>query len=134
MWVASEQRGYEPRFYPQAYSYTLPLSFTGAELRNLVFELAGVASQVEAERHAAAEQPQPLVAVSKVMRDVLSEAETSADCDSNVLVHAETGVGKERIDHLLQERSAQADGPFVADNCGAVPEGARMSKRLKSSN
>src|SRR3546814_3799058 len=103
--------------------YTLPLSFTGAELRNLVFELAGVASQVEAERHAAAEQPQPLVAVSKVMRDVLSEAETYADCDSNVLVHGETGVGKERIAHLLHERSAQADGPFVAVNCGAVPEG-----------
>src|SRR3546814_17111845 len=57
------------------------------------------------------------------MRDVLSEAETYADCDSNVLVHGETGVGKERIAHLLPERSAQADGPFVAVNCGAVPEG-----------
>src|SRR3546814_2558787 len=34
IWMASEQRGYDPRFYPQAYSYTLPLSFTGAELRN----------------------------------------------------------------------------------------------------
>src|SRR3546814_16743237 len=48
---------------------------------------------------------------------------TYADCDSNVLVHGETGVGKERIAHLLHERSAQADGPFVAVNCGAVPEG-----------
>src|SRR3546814_14956259 len=110
MWVASEQRGYEPRFYPQAYSYTLPLSFTGAELRNLVFELAGVASQVEAERHAAAEQPQPLVAVSKVMRDVLSAAETYADSDSNVLVHGETGVGQERIAHLPPEQIGRAPG------------------------
>lgn len=123
IWVASEERGYDPRFYPQAYSYTLPLSFTGAELRNLVFELAGVSSRVQAEEKAAAGKPEPLVAVSEVMRDVLSEAEMYADCDSNVLIHGETGVGKERIAHLLHERSAVAGGPFVAVNCGAVPEG-----------
>lgn len=123
IWVASEERGYDPRFYPQAYSYTLPLSFTGAELRNLVFELAGVAAQIHAEERAAAARPRPLVAVSQVMRDVLAEAETYADCDSNVLVHGETGVGKERIAQLLHERSARAGGPFVAVNCGAVPEG-----------
>lgn len=123
IWVASEERGYDPRFYPQAYSYTLPLSFTGAELRNLVFELAGVAAQIHAEERAAATRPRPLVAVSQAMRDVLAEAETYADCDSNVLVHGETGVGKERIAQLLHERSARANGPFVAVNCGAVPEG-----------
>ena len=46
-----------------------------------------------------------------------------ADCRSNVLVHGETGVGKERVARLLHDRAAWADGPFVAVNCGAIPEG-----------
>ena len=45
-----------------------------------------------------------------------------ADCRSNVLVHGETGVGKERVARLLRPRG-WADGPFVAVNCGAIPEG-----------
>ena len=44
-----------------------------------------------------------------------------ADCRSNVLVHGETGVGKERVARLLHARP----GPTapVAVNCGAIPEG-----------
>jgi len=122
IWVASEDRVYDPRFYPQDYSYTLPLSFTAAELRSLSFKLAGAAAQAEAAKSADA-APQPLVAVSSAMRDVLAEAEVYADSSANVLVHGETGVGKERIARLLHERSPQAHGPFVAVNCGAVPEG-----------
>src|SRR5690606_36934029 len=45
IWVASEERGYDPRFYPPAFSYTLPLSFSGAELRALVIKLAASAAQ-----------------------------------------------------------------------------------------
>ena len=57
------------------------------------------------------------------MRALLAEAEMYADCRSNVLVHGETGVGKERVARLLHDRAAWADGPFVAVNCGAIPEG-----------
>ena len=118
--MASEARGRDPRYYPPEYSYTLPLAFTTADLRKLLFELLGVLGQA---RPAAPRREQPLIAVSEPMRALLAEAEMYADCRSNVLVHGETGVGKERVARLLHDRAAWADGPFVAVNCGAIPEG-----------
>ena len=91
-------RGRDPRYYPPEYSYTLPLAFTTADLRKLLFELLGVLGQA---RPAAPRREQPLIAVSEPMRALLAEAEMYADCRSNVLVHGETGVGKERVARLL---------------------------------
>ncbi|HBJ69329.1 MAG TPA: sigma-54-dependent Fis family transcriptional regulator, partial [Alcaligenes faecalis] len=81
IWVASEDRGYDPRFYPSAYSYTLPLSFSQAELRTLVAKLAGLTAQVEREGQGG---PQPLVAVSPVMRALIAEADMYADSGASV--------------------------------------------------
>jgi len=120
LWVAGEDRGRDPRYYPPAYSHTLPRSFSCAELRKMVFKLAGVALKASTP---VPPPPQPLVAVSEPMRALLGEAEMFADCRTNVLIHGETGVGKERIARLLHERASWAAGPFVAVNCGAVPEG-----------
>jgi DNA-binding NtrC family response regulator len=120
IWVAAEERGRDPRFYPPAYSYTLALSFTGAELRALLFRLAGIANAAD---KASARAPRPLVAVSEIMRSLLAEAQAYADCRANVLVNGETGVGKERIARLLHDRASWSSGPFVAVNCGAIPEG-----------
>ena len=39
-----------------------------------------------------------------------------------VLITGESGTGKERVAQLLHRRSPVCDGPFVAVNCGAVPE------------
>ncbi len=120
IWVAAEARGRDPRYYPPEYSYTLPLSFTTADLRKLLYELLGTLNQLN---RAAPRREQPLIAVSAPMRDLLAEAGMYADCRSNVLVHGETGVGKERIARLLHDQAAWGDGPFVAVNCGAIPEG-----------
>jgi len=120
LWVAGEDRGRDPRYYPPAYSHTLPRSFSCAELRKMVCKLAGVALRAVTP---APLPPQPLIAVSDPMRTLLAEAEMFANCRTNVLIHGETGVGKERIARLLHERAAWSSGPFVAVNCGAVPEG-----------
>lgn len=120
IWVASEERGHDPRYYPPAYSHTLPLIFSGAELRALIGKVTGAS---EVATRPATRKPAPLVAVSEAMRALLAEADLFADTPSNALIHGETGVGKERLAHRLHEKARWSSGPFVAVNCGAVPEG-----------
>ncbi len=56
------------------------------------------------------------------MERVIDLARRVAQVDSTVLLTGESGVGKERIARFIHEESARAGGPFVAINCGAVPE------------
>ena len=94
--------------------------FTAAELRTLVFKVAGVVR----EQGSRAKAAEPLIATSACMRVFLSEVEAFADCDSTVLIRGETGVGKERVARLLHEgHHGYGNGPFVAVNCGAIPDG-----------
>jgi two-component system, NtrC family, response regulator HydG len=62
------------------------------------------------------------VAKSRPMRDVLELAERVAGVDTTVLLTGESGTGKELIARLIHDRSPHAKGPFVAVNCGALPE------------
>ena len=68
------------------------------------------------------DEPSGLVARSAAMQGVLDLARRAAKVDSSVLVTGETGVGKERVARLVHEASARASGPFLAINCGAIPE------------
>lgn len=120
IWVATTPRESDPRVYPPEYSNILTLDFSGAELRTLIFKLAG--AMAEADRAPA--PADPLVAQSSAMLGLLAEVDAFADCDSNVLIHGETGVGKERIARLLHDKQRHyGQGPFVAVNCGAIPDG-----------
>jgi two-component system response regulator HydG len=63
-----------------------------------------------------------LVAQSAGMQRALDLARRVAQVDSTVLITGESGVGKERVARFIHDESARTAGPFVAINCGAVPE------------
>ncbi|MFN9443253.1 MAG: sigma-54-dependent transcriptional regulator [Planctomycetota bacterium] len=63
-----------------------------------------------------------LVAASAAMRQVVALAERVAPSTATVLVHGETGTGKERIAARIHAASDRADKPFVKLNCAAIPE------------
>jgi transcriptional regulator with PAS, ATPase and Fis domain len=63
-----------------------------------------------------------LIARSSAMLRVIDLARRVAKVDSTVLVTGESGVGKERVARLIHDESSRPSGPFVAINCGAMPE------------
>jgi DNA-binding NtrC family response regulator len=63
-----------------------------------------------------------LVGASFAMRQVFAVLEHAAASDVTVLVEGETGTGKELVARALHEASERRRGPFVAVDCGALPE------------
>jgi len=57
-----------------------------------------------------------------VMRKMLARAKRLCSEPLNVLLNGETGTGKERLAKALHESGCRRSKPFVAINCGAMPE------------
>jgi two-component system response regulator GlrR len=57
------------------------------------------------------------------MQHVLRQVAQVAVTDSTVCLYGESGTGKELIAKSIHAMSRRAQGPFVAINCGAIPEG-----------
>ena len=56
------------------------------------------------------------------MEDVLTKARLVAESDASVFVTGESGTGKELLAQAIHRASPRRDAPFVAINCGAIPE------------
>jgi two-component system response regulator PilR (NtrC family) len=65
---------------------------------------------------------QRLVGASDSMRQVHAMVAKVARSMAPVLVHGESGTGKELVARAVHELSARAGLPFIAVNCGAIPE------------
>ena len=57
------------------------------------------------------------------LRQVSQQLHRAAATDATVLLEGESGTGKELFARALHALSPRADGPFVAINCAAIPEG-----------
>jgi DNA-binding NtrC family response regulator len=65
---------------------------------------------------------------STPMRRLAKTIRRVARFETTVLVLGESGVGKELVSRALHDLGTRAEGPFVAVNCGAIPEGLLESE------
>ncbi len=63
-----------------------------------------------------------MVGRSAPMRKLFEIIQKVADYKSTVLITGESGTGKELVARALHYNSSRAKGPFIAVNCGAIPE------------
>ena len=69
------------------------------------------------------QRPAPaLLGVSAAIRQVLDQVKQVASAPMPVLIQGETGTGKELVARAIHQQSKRAGGPFVAINCGALPD------------
>lgn len=69
-----------------------------------------------------------LIAMSKVMQDVLAKVRKVAQSKASVLLQGDSGTGKEVIAKAIHNLSNQASKPLITVNCGAIPEGLLESE------
>ncbi|HEY4222322.1 MAG TPA: sigma 54-interacting transcriptional regulator [Myxococcota bacterium] len=60
------------------------------------------------------------VGASPAMRAIFSRIDRVAKTDATVLIHGETGTGKEVVAWSIYESSKRKDGPFVVVDCGGI--------------
>ncbi|WP_151703406.1 sigma 54-interacting transcriptional regulator [Nitrincola alkalilacustris] len=63
-----------------------------------------------------------IISRSRVMEDLLEQTYRIAQRDVSVLISGASGTGKELLARAIHNASPRADKPFVAINCGALPE------------
>jgi two-component system response regulator GlrR len=63
-----------------------------------------------------------IITRNHAMEDMLAKARLVAESDASVLIYGESGSGKELVARAIHKASPRRDRPFVAINCGAIPE------------
>lgn len=64
-----------------------------------------------------------IIGNSPALNHALSTAVQVANTDLSVLIAGESGVGKEAFSNIIHALSSRKHNPFIAVNCGAIPEG-----------
>ncbi len=64
-----------------------------------------------------------IIGNSPALNYALQVAVTVANTDLTVLINGESGTGKEAFSQVIHSLSARKHNPFIAVNCGAIPEG-----------
>jgi len=62
-----------------------------------------------------------IIGHSEALLTVLDTAARAAQSESTILIHAETGTGKELLARAIHYNSRRRERPFITINCGAIP-------------
>ena len=63
-----------------------------------------------------------LIGESPAMLNLYDQLQRIADSETSILLTGESGTGKELVAKTIHQKSRRAEQPFVAINCGALPE------------
>lgn len=69
-----------------------------------------------------------IIGKSVLFEQCLADLEKAAKFDCNILILGESGTGKSYLAQMVHERSPRHQQPFVAINCGAIPDGLLESE------
>ncbi|MCB9886928.1 MAG: sigma-54-dependent Fis family transcriptional regulator [Planctomycetes bacterium] len=98
-------------------------SALGEALHTVVARCRAAATQrLRVERGEPRASLADFVSHSDEIRRLVVVARRMVDSDATLLVSGETGVGKERLARAIHDEGPRRSGPFVAINCGALPE------------
>jgi two-component system response regulator GlrR len=103
------------------YTY-LTKPFDGKQLLDTIAEALALGALPEGDDGQDPAWRQAIVSRSACMAELLAEARLVAGSDASVLIRGDSGTGKELLAQAIHKASPRAGRPFVAVNCGAIPE------------
>ena len=97
--------------------------FDGKALEGKIAEALALSAPVHVAQRGSPQAWQThIISRSSRMAEALAEAQMVAHSDASVLLRGESGTGKELLARAIHQASARASKPFIAVNCGAIPE------------
>ncbi|MBU0748266.1 MAG: sigma 54-interacting transcriptional regulator [Gammaproteobacteria bacterium] len=96
--------------------------YDGKELLEKIAQALALSAPAVTHAHANEAWRADIVSRSNLMTDLLAEAYLVAQSDASVLLLGDSGAGKELLAQAIHRASPRAAKPFVAVNCGAIPE------------
>ncbi len=101
--------------------------FDHDEMVTAVKRIIGKANAVKAvptngKRKSATDSIDGMIGTSAVMRNLYNKLRKVAPTQATVLIHGETGTGKELAARAIHNLSPRADQPIISVNCAAIPE------------
>jgi transcriptional regulator with PAS, ATPase and Fis domain len=106
------------------------LPFSSSDLETVIFLTqsfsavikSGLVRSGQTDRPPQAEDPDPLIGRSRAFAAIRTLIEKVKDADAPVFIYGESGTGKELIARAIHVRGRRRSGPFIAVNCGAIPD------------